>query len=273
MGEGYENPAIPEGINAPDEHPLKEFAWLSFGALIIVIALVWLIAGLGYLAGSLIPFETETRIMEAIESLDAPSAPLSLREQKLNDLAQKLIAADPLPQGMSVVLREIEAREPNAFATLGGRVYVTTGLLDMPLSENALAMALAHEIAHIRARHVISSLSRGLLMSLTMNALFGAQESSIASSMIGQAGVTTELTFSRSDEEEADRLALKTLYNCYGHIADATAFFEAVAAENGLAVEFLSTHPDLRKRVEAIGKRAKENGWPTQGEITPSPFR
>ncbi|MDR2153266.1 MAG: M48 family metallopeptidase [Helicobacteraceae bacterium] len=273
-GEIYENPTIPEGINVSADHPLKEFGALIIGAVALVAALAWIIGYIGYFAGSLVSFETEARIAAAIESLDKSSSARSVAEQKLNDLAQRLIAADPLPQGMSVVLRVVESDTPNAFATLGGRVFVTTALIDASLSENALSMVIAHEIGHIRARHVIGSLSRGILLSVTFKLIFGAQDGELASQLIGQAGATTALTFSRSDEEEADRLALKTLNAYYGHVADAAAFFEMIQAKNPTRdAEAFSTHPDLQKRIEALERFAKANGWALEGEIAPSPFR
>ena len=73
----------------------------------------------------------------------------------------------------------------NAFATLGGHIVVYPGLLEAVPDENALAMVLAHEIAHVRHRHPIVGLSRSA----------------------------------------ADATALETLARAYGHVGGADRFF------------------------------------------------
>lgn len=269
----YTNPPIPEGINVTDEHPLKEFVWLGGGVLAAVVALVIVFAWLGHIVGSLVPFETEQRLAASIgqyfgSPTDEPERAL------LQTLADRLTTVDPLPEGMSVTVHVLDDEQINAFATLGGHIVVARGLLDAMPSENALALVLAHEIAHVRERHVIRTLSRGVLTSLAMAVLFGASDGDMAESFAGQAGITAGLTFSRAQERQADALALRAVHALYGHVAGATALFDVMAdSARYTPPEWLSTHPQDGKRSDALAVLARRNGWPMAGELTPLPAR
>jgi predicted Zn-dependent protease len=265
----YTNPPIPEGINVTDEHPLKEFVWLGGGVAAAVVVLVIVFAWLGHIVGSLVPFETELRLATSVGRHFTPTTDAPERAV-LQDLADRLTAADPLPEGMSVTVHLLDDDQINAFATLGGHIVVARGLLDAMPSENALALVLAHEIAHVRERHVIRTLSRGVLTSLAMAVLFGAAEGDLADGFAGQAGVTAGLTFSRAQEREADVLALRGVHALYGHVAGATALFDVLAGSGRYTPpEWLSTHPQDGKRSDALLRLAQRNGWPLVGELTP----
>ena len=62
--------------------------------------------------------------------------------------------------------RAAPSNVPNAFATLGGHIAVTSGLYRRMPSENALALVLAHEIAHVSARDPISALGGSATLAL-----------------------------------------------------------------------------------------------------------
>ena len=269
---GYSNPEIPEGINTTDEHPLKEFAWLGTAVLVAVALLVMVFGWMGHLAGALVPFETERKwgvpVAEHFRARD-PDPQVSAY---LRDLADRLIAADPLPEGVSVTVHYDASSMVNAFATLGGNVVITRGLLQAMPHENALAMVLAHEIAHVRERHVIRALGRGVLTSIALAAIGGASGSDVAGGLIGQAGFTAGLTFSRSQERDADRIALRGVYALYGHVAGAETVFETLAQVHRHGPpEWLSTHPDSRKRIAAMADEASRHGWPREGALTALP--
>lgn len=269
----YANPPIPEGINVTDEHPLKEFAWLSGGVLAVVVALVVVFGWLGHIAGALVPFETEQRLAASVGRHFGPGQDSPDRAM-LRALAERIIAADPLPEGVSVTVHVLDDEQINAFATLGGHLFVARGLVDAMPSENALALVLAHEIAHVRERHVIRTLSRGVLTSLAMAVLFGASEADLAEGFAGHAGITAGLTFSRAQEREADALALRGVHALYGHVAGAGALFDTMAASGRyVPPEWLSTHPEDGKRGDALTRLAQRNGWPLVGELTPLPTR
>jgi predicted Zn-dependent protease len=107
----------------------------------------------------------------------------------------------------------------NAFATPGGYVYVFRGLINLVETESELAGVLAHEIAHVNARHIASmteksgKISIATLAALLAGALFGGggQATAAIAAMTMATATHLSLQYSREHEEEADRLGMAYL--------------------------------------------------------------
>jgi len=107
----------------------------------------------------------------------------------------------------------------NAFATPGGYVYVFRGLINLVETESELAGVLAHEIAHVNARHIASmaeksgKISIATLAALLAGALFGGggQATAAIAAMTMATATHMSLQYSREHEEEADRLGMAYL--------------------------------------------------------------
>ena len=266
----YENPELPEGINDSERQPLLSFFKLAGVLLVLVSALggILLLAA-GRLA-PLVPFHHERAIADAAFR-DWPSD--KVIEPYLKHLGERLARAQGLPPDLRIEVHYDDQPVVNAFATLGGHIVVYQGLLEVLPDENALAMVLAHEIAHVRHRHPIASLGRSAALSLALMLLdtdTGAQ--SVASAM-SQGGMLTMLSFNRGEEEEADATALETLARAYGHVANADLFFRHALAKAGSKEppRFLSSHPLSSHRIQALSALAARHGWESEGEITPIP--
>ena len=271
-GDAYSNPEIPEGINVSPEHPLKEFAQLTAGVLGLVALAVLVVGWLGGIVGALLPFETERRLGEPIgEFLAANYGTHPAQTQALQNIADRLATAQPLPDGMRVRLHYSADDTVNAFATVGGNLVIHRGLICALNSENALAMVIAHEMAHVRERHVVRSLGRGVLTSIVLATVTGGSDIGAGAGVVQQAGLTTSLVYSRDQEREADRLALANLASLYGHAAGATALFNALGDSHGkrYAPEWLATHPDTLRRIAAVEAQAREAGWALDGALAP----
>ena len=159
-------------------------------------------------------------------------------------------------------IKVIDSDAVNAFALPGGFFYVNSGLILRADSEAELALVMAHEIAHVAARHSTRQQTKGQL----------AQLATIPLIMLGPAGWAgygiyqglnfaiplTFLKFSRGDEAEADYLGLQYMYKT-GYDPNAfVSFFEKVQAEEkrrpGTIPTVFSTHPPT---AGPRGKRAK----------------
>lgn len=254
------NPRPREGINSTETSGLGEFATLVCGLGIAAVALTAILTlAVGWLA-PWIPFSWENAVAGGVDpsvETEHPRAEAALRE-----LTDELAPHAGLPAGMEVRVHLSDSAEPNAFATLGGHVIVTRGLLQSVSSENALAMVLAHEIAHVERRHPIQALGRGAVISLVWAALAGATGQSAVQDVLGNAGLLTMLGFSREMERVADRDALATLQARYGHKRGAAEFFRALQERRGgEAAEWtglLQTHPRTAERLQAIARRARK---------------
>jgi Zn-dependent protease with chaperone function len=251
--ESYENPDLPDGVNVnvSGGSALGEFLRLAAALAVFCVAVVAaVIFGARWLAPH-IPFRHEVAFAAPIVEKfdDGKNTP---QRQYLQQLADALAAHMALPDGMTLTLHVSDSREPNAFATLGGHIIVTQGLLDLVGDENALAMVVAHEIAHIKHRDPIVAAGSGVAVAIVMGVLFGNSDLAGAGSA---PGLLTQLTFSRAQESAADHAALDALTARYGHTNGAETFFAQMLDRHpeGAAVpEFLSTHPDLARRLTRI---------------------
>lgn len=178
-----------------------------------------------------------------------------------------------LPDEMKIKVSVVNNDVVNAFATLDGNVVFFTGLLESIPNENTLAMVMAHEIAHIKLRHPLRALGRGVVVGLAVATIAGSSANGIVDEFIGSTGLLTALSFTRDQESAADELATAALVARYGHLAGSTQLFEILSAahkgaEKGLSnklPEFFSTHPLSENRINAIKHQAGQNNWPLEG--------
>ena len=81
------------------------------------------------------------------------------------------------------------------------------------------------------------------------------------------------LSFSRSQEEEADSTALQAVLVLYGHVGDAAAFFEALARRQSMpkSPTMFNTHPDVEQRIARIRDFSARHVNPDRAPATPLP--
>ncbi len=269
----YENPKIPEHINTSREHPLKEFSTLLIASIVFVI-IASLLLGFGgsWLAGK-IPFSAENKIAsmyDITQHTDNKTHPEIT--QYLQTLADKISKAQNLAPEMKITTHYMDDDTVNAFATLGGNLFIYRGLLEKLSSENSLVTLLGHEIAHVKYRHPIKSLGRGIAVSIAMTTVMGSTDSQV----LGDAGMLTVLKFSRDMEKQSDEEAMQTLQTLYGHLNGGARLFEIfhemrTETDNEEPAEFFSTHPLDEKRIKNFSTVAKQKNWKEMGELTHLP--
>jgi Zn-dependent protease with chaperone function len=274
-----ENRLPDEGINATHENPLREFAWLLGGTLAIVVALVVLLsAGAQWLA-PLIPYRYEARLAAGLELAPPPKTEAARAAQaELQALADRLAARMDLPAGMRVRVGFRDEGTVNAFATLGGQTVFFRGLVQRLDSEDAVAMVMAHELAHLKYRHPAAALGRGVVVGMLLSMVSAELGRSAAGGALSQAGLLTLLSFNRDQERQADAEALRVLAAEYGHIGGAIDLFAAFAALPGAqrdaalpAIEFVQTHPLTANRTAAVTDWARAQGAVVDGARRPLP--
>ena len=250
----YENPQLPEGINYSTSHPLKELMILLAGATVIVVVLALAISlAAGWLATK-IPFATEQRWVKSfVEQLpETEKAPRHQAAQlRLQAMVDRVAQLQDLPADMKPTLHIINDTQLNAFATLGGHVFITCGLLKKLPNENALVAVLAHEVAHVKHRDPLVALGRGVAVMLALGTLSGLGDGSAVSRQLQSAGLLTALSFSRDQERAADDTLLHTLTGWYGYTEGAADLFDVLANESAKHEPpvFMSTHPATAERI------------------------
>jgi Zn-dependent protease with chaperone function len=180
----------------------------------------------------------------------------------LANLTAKLAGADHRIPSVNVMNSTI----PNAFAFPGGFVVLTRGLIESAESPDEVAGVLAHEIAHVYERHVMTGIVRGALLS----AIWAASVGDFSGLMVidpTTAFQIATLKFSREDEAEADRGAVKMLNRAGIEPGGFAAFFERLSEGEGVVPEWLSTHPASEDRAE-IAASALETNQDTRPAMT-----
>ena len=159
-------------------------------------------------------------------------------------------------------IKVIDSDEVNAFALPGGYFYVNSGLVKLAGSEAELAGVMAHEIAHVAARHGTKQATKGQITNLATIPLiflggwtgFGIRQAA------GLAIPLTFLKFSRNFEREADFLGVQYLYKTGYDPAAMVQFFERLKAQKkkktskSKIAKVFKTHPLTEDRIKRIQK-------------------
>ncbi|XTZ10758.1 MAG: M48 family metallopeptidase [cyanobacterium endosymbiont of Rhopalodia yunnanensis] len=168
--------------------------------------------------------------------------------QTIERIGQRLAPASERPN-LPYTFQVVDDISINAFATMGGFVYINTGLISTAENEAELASVVAHEVAHITARHSITQM-RDMALSQGLMSAAGLKENRIV-----QLGVQLGLNLphSREAELEADRLGLRNLRNAGYATIGMVTFMQKLMQQNGSSVpNFLSTHPATSERLRAL---------------------
>jgi hypothetical protein len=153
-------------------------------------------------------------------------------------------------------IKVVDSDEINAFALPGGFFYVNSGLILAADEEAELAGVMAHEIAHVAARHATRQMTRAEIANIaTIPLIF--MGGGLGYALQGAASLALPMTFlkfSRGFEAEADYLGLQYMY-ATGYDPQAfISFFEKVQAKEkkkpGSLAKAFSTHPQTPDRIE-----------------------
>lgn len=166
----------------------------------------------------------------------------------------------------------LNSAELNAFAVPGSVVGINAGLFLHASNEQEFASVMAHELAHLSQRHYARRLEQqelstpltlaGVLASVVIAATTGA-EAGIATLASTQAmSVEKALSYSRQNEEEADRIGIETMYESNYNPRSMPMMFERMLKnarlQGNTPPEYLSTHPLSENRVSDTRNRAEQ---------------
>src|ERR1700719_2697053 len=162
-------------------------------------------------------------------------------------------------------IKVIDAEEINAFALPGGFFFVNTGVLLNADSEAEMAGVMAHEIAHVAARHGTRQATRGTIINYASIPLIfmGGWTGYAIRQGAGLAIPLGFLTFSRANEREADHLGLQYMYKAGYDPSAFVDFFEKIESlekkKPGTVAKVFSTHPMTDDRITAAQKEIQQD--------------
>lgn len=180
----------------------------------------------------------------------------------INRLAQNLARNSDVKVPVSAKM--IDSDQVNAFALPGGFLFVNAGLVMKAETEAELAGAMAHEIAHVAARHGTRQASRGQIVDIANLPLIflGGWPGFAVRQGAGLALPLTFLKFSRAFEQEADLLGLQYLYKAGYDPLALIDFFERIESlekkKPGTASELFRSHPKTAARIQYTQTNVQE---------------
>ena len=264
-------------VNVTPVNPLVNFGYLLGTVAAAGIALY---VGLGVAAAQIatrIGPKAEVRVGDIVfEGLFSEADLIKEGEQVdyLRSLAESLYT-DALAQRPEPQIYILDELIPNAMVIPGGHIFVTTGLLADIETENEIAFVLAHELGHHENRDTLRSLGRTLVF-LSLNGFLAIGGVQLPTMLTGSVSLA-DLHYSRDQEQKADIYALELMQERYGHIGHSLDFFERLheyELDLGVAnqvLEWQSTHPLTKSRIEHLETLAAERGWSLEGEPTALP--
>ena len=187
----------------------------------------------------------------------------SLVTEYVNRVGQNLVRNSDAK--VPFTFRVIEADDLNAFALPGGYVFVNTGLIQMAEEEDEFAGALAHEIAHVAARHLTRRETKSQIANIAtvpLSVLLGGWAGVAARQGASVLVPMTFLSFSRKDEAEADYLGLQYMYAAGYDPTGEITILERLGALNrrkpGTVSRLFSTHPMDGDRIQNAEKEIQK---------------
>lgn len=258
---------LPPGF-APPRRLWRQFAWLermSPVKALVLVALLALAAGAIRLAvplaadgvAALVPAGVEREIgRRAFASLDrvalAPTRIAAPRRAQIVASASELARRNGIPRP-AILFRRSSWLGANALAFPGGPVVVTDALVEL-LDRDEVVAVIAHEFAHIQARHGLRQSLRigGLLLLVS---LVVADDGSPIEEVAALAASLGHLGYSRAFELQADAAAARYLAAAGLPPRALASALAKLAADCGPGCEdagWLSTHPSPASRIEAL---------------------
>ncbi|MBI3458292.1 MAG: M48 family metalloprotease [Candidatus Rokubacteria bacterium] len=181
-------------------------------------------------------------------------------QQRVRDIGQRIAAVcdrRELVYRFAVIADD----DVNAFSLPGGYVFVNDGLVKKTANDDELAGVIAHEVAHIAARHAVKRYESNLGLQIVQLASLAARRGA-ATGGFSVAARAAQLAYARQDELEADRLAVKYLQAAGFEPKAILAFLEKLHGLHSGKAQYLPrgvvrpqyamTHPFVPERILAV---------------------
>ena len=239
-------------INTDKASNIKGLAWI-FGAVGIAAALAF---GISPFVRA-IPWSWEKNIshsLGAISSVDVCNGNPQ-KQVLLKQLVTRLYPLDRDDARFSIDVQIVNNPDVNAFAELGGKILLNRGLLEKAESAEEVAGVLAHEIEHVRRRHVLEGFIVHLMTAEGIQMVLGS------SSNVEWSKYFLHMGFSRSQEAAADEGALLRLQKAHINNQGFKNFFKRMK-DLASVPTFLSDHPADQARAEMVEKFQNQNTKP-----------
>ncbi len=184
-------------------------------------------------------------------------------------LGQILVPYSDRPN-IPYTFRVVDDKDLNAFATMGGFVYINTGTISAADNVAQLASVIGHEMGHISGRHALEQMKQ-MAIAQGVATIVGVGDDRLVG--IG-VDLALRLPNSREAEFDADRRGLLNMTKA-GFAARAMPAFmqKLTSSSGGGAPSFLNTHPATGDRIAALNQNIQENNLNTSGGLNDGEYQ
>jgi Zn-dependent protease with chaperone function len=243
---------------------------LAFSVGIIRYGLPWASEQLAYRMPAEVTRLVGEHTLDVLNEAFLTASELSeQRQQEIKDhFQQKLAPLHPTENGYRLHFKQLREmpEAANAFALPSGDIIVTDALVAAVRNQEQLDSVLLHEMGHIAHRHGMRRVIHASSMTFIMLAVFGGELSGMDQLLVGFPVFLMQQHYSRQAEEEADGFAIDEMLKAGMDPNSFAEMFEIVFAEGegesgedgqgGAWLNYLSSHPATRARIEAARRRA-----------------
>lgn len=248
-----------DNINVTESNPLKDLVQIALNIILIILCIYLFIFSLSSIILRTLSPEQQVVVENFISPKVCPNKIEKLPEndkQKLITIRNRILKADSkFPKTSNLDINVIKANQLNALCYPNGNIYITSALYKELKTDEELTFVIAHEMAHYRNKDHLLNLRQNISNSviLILLAIADPYNKQIASIVEGSLNIK-DLKFSRGVEEKADKYAIKIMNSLYGSAGAGVKVMNTLKEKNRFDIEFLSSHPNLDKRIKYIQK-------------------
>lgn len=195
-----------------------------------------------------------------------------LLQDWISGVGYRVVAAGERPE-QTFTFFLLNIRDVNAWATLGGYIAMNAGLVLEADTEDEVAAVLSHEVAHVTQQHILRSVEKAKKDALPI--ALGMLGAIVAAQSAGDNGDATQaalvsglaliqqrrINYTRTSEQEADRVGIRTLARAGFDPMAMADFFQTMQrltrGEGASVPEYLRTHPLTTSRISEAKDRAR----------------
>jgi len=247
-----------DNVNITEPNPLKDLVQIGINIILIIAG----IYGFIYFSSGIVLNSLSPEKQVAVENLISPSLKTEViqisetEQQRLNNIKNNILKIDPdFPKTSNLDIKIIKEDMLNALCYPNGNIYITSSFYKELKTDEELTFVIAHEMAHYRHKDHLLNLRRGLSNGVVLILLSIANPDNNNVAAVVEDGLNiTDLKFSRGVEEKADKYAIAVMNKLYGNTDAGVKVMNILKEKNHFNIEFISSHPNLDKRINYIKK-------------------
>ena len=250
-----------DNINVTEAHHLKDLFRVLF-SLILIIAGIYIFV---YVLSGIVLMSLPQEKQIVIEQLISPKirermVELSEEDEaRIQKVRKKILKVDyKFPKNPNMQVKIVDKNQLNALCYPNGNIYITSELFKYLDTEEKLTFVIAHEMAHYKHKDHLLNLRRNISNNVILILIsLASPDNIIFSKSIEDSLDIVDLKYSRDLEAKADIYAVRIMNAIYGNAKAGEEVMKILKEKNRLDIEFISSHPNIDKRIRTIHKYSK----------------